>query len=412
MPVEQRLDAPLDEALVGSETDTTADAKATTATNRLASLDVYRGFVMMALATEGYIPAIAGKFPDSSFWQEMGRQFAHVQWEGGVFWDLIQPSFMFIVGVAMAYSYYSRRRKGDNAWKIAAHVLYRAAVLVGLGLLLVSMPYQRTNFEFTDILSQIGLAYPFAYLLVGRTARVQLAVAAGILIVYWLAFYLYLLPSPNFDYSSLGIQDLGKRFEGLYAHWNRYTNFADAFDRWFLNLFPRSAPFLHDPLGLATLNFVPSIVTLLSGIMAGELLRGPRQPTEKFLRLCVSGLGCLVAGLILGYTVCPIIKAIWTPSWVLVSAGFTFFLLALFYWITEIKGFVGLMFPLIVVGMNSLAMYLMIRLSREWLWRTVGLHLVNFRELKHIWPVEAATVALAMWLVCFWMYRRKIFIRL
>ena len=319
---------------------------------------------------------------------------------------------MFIVGVAIAYSYHSRRAKSENSGSIAAHVIYRTLVLIGLGFLLISMPYQQTNFEFTDILSQIGLAYPFAYLLVGRRPRVQLTAAAIILLTYWLAFYMYPLPSPNFDYSSLGIHHDGARFDGLYAHWNRYTNFGTAFDRWFLNLFPRSRIFLYDPLNLATLNFVPSIVTLLFGTMAGELLRGPRQPFDKFLKLCASGLTCVLLGLVLGYTVCPIIKAIWTPSWVLVSAGFTLLLLAAFYWITDIKGSKRVMFPLVVVGMNSLAMYLMIRLCRDWLWKTVEIHLYIFRDFKYIWPIEAATVTFAMWLVCFWMYRRRIFIRL
>jgi predicted acyltransferase len=379
---------------------------------RLISLDAYRGFVMMALATDGYIPHLAEKFPGSRFWQIMGRQFVHVPWEGGGFWDLIQPSFMFIVGVAIPCSYRSRRAKGESPSSITAHVLYRSVILIGLGLLLISMPYQQTNFEFTDILSQIGLAFPFAYLLVDRKPRVQLIVAAMILLTCWFTFYMYPLPSPNFDYSSLGIHDTGARFEGLYAHWNRYTNFATAFDRWFLNLFPRSRVFLYDPLNLATLNFVPSIVTLLFGIMAGELLRGDGPASSKFVTLCMAGLICLSLGLVAGYTVCPIIKAIWTPSWVLVSAGVAFWFLAAFYWLADVKGRTTLMFPLVVVGTNPLVMYLMIRLAREWLLKTVDVHLFNFRWLNYVWPIEATMVTLIMWLVCFWMYRRKIFIRL
>lgn len=151
----------------------------------------------------------------------------------------------------------------------------------------------------------------------------QLSVGGLILISYWLAFYLYSMPPRNFDYATLGVTEWVERFNGVYAHWNKYTNFAASFDRWFLNLFPRTKDFLYNPLGLATLNFVPSIVTLLLGVMAGELLPGPEQRYVKLFKLCKAGSISLALGLIAGYTVCPIIKAIWTPSWVLLSGGFT-----------------------------------------------------------------------------------------
>jgi len=153
-----------------------------------------------------------------------------------------------------------------------------------LGLLLrTGTANHQTIFLFDDILSQIGLVYPFAFLLIGKRPRVQLIVGGLILISYWLAFYLYPLPPQNFDYATLGVTDGAERFSGVYAHWNKYTNFAASFDRWLLNLFPRPKDFLYNPFGLATLNFVPSIVTLLFGVMAGELLRGPEQRYVKLL---------------------------------------------------------------------------------------------------------------------------------
>jgi heparan-alpha-glucosaminide N-acetyltransferase len=372
------------------------------------SLDAYRGFVMIVLSLEGYLPAIAQRFPNSAIWQALGRQFVHVDWDGGVFWDLIQPSFMFIVGVAIPFSHFSRRAKGDSSGKIAVHVVYRAVLLVMLGLLLrTGTANHQTIFLFDDILSQIGLAYPFAFLLTGKTTRVQLSVAGLILISYWLAFYLYSMPPQNFDYATLHVTEGVERFSGVYAHWNEYTNFAASFDRWFLNLFPRPKDFLYNPFGLATLNFVPSVVTLLFGVMAGELLRGPEQRYIKLLKLCKAGSISLALGLIAGYTLCPIIKAIWTPSWVLVSSGFTLWFLAAFYWAADIKGWKRLLFPLTVVGMNSIAMYLMIRLSKDWLWKVVEIHA---RGLS--WSMQFATVTFILWMICFWMFRKKIFIRI
>jgi heparan-alpha-glucosaminide N-acetyltransferase len=383
-------------------------AASTPLAERLVSLDAYRGFVMIVLALEGYIPAIAQRFPNSAIWQALGRQFVHVDWNGGVFWDLIQPSFMFIVGVAIPFSYFSRCAKGETSRKIAAHVMFRSFLLVILGLLLrTGTANHQTIFEFDDILCQIGLAYPFAYAVVGKKRRVQLIVTGLILASYWLAFYLYPLPPQNLDYATLGVTDGTERFSGLYAHWNRYTNFAASFDRWFLNLFPRTKDFLYNPLGLATLNFVPSIVTLLCGVMAGELLRGPEQRNVKLLKLCKAGSICFVVGLIAGYTVCPIIKAIWTPSWVLLSGGFTLWFLAAFYWAADIKGWKRLLFPLMVVGMNSMAMYLMIRLSKDWLWKVVEIHAGGLS-----WSMQFAAVTLIFWIICFWMFQKKIFIRL
>src|SRR2546423_1472073 len=307
---------------IPSEGGRTQGSEASNRSARITSLDAYRGLVMLALAFEGAGPEAVAKFPNAPWRQAFGRQFDHVDWEGAALWDLIQPSFMFIVGVAMTYSYFSRRSQGMSAASVAAHVVYRSVVLIMLGLLLTSLHHQQTHFSFGNVLGQIGLAFPFAFLVVGRPARLQLTVAALILIAWWLAFFLFPLPSSAFDYASLGIpQDAGP-FAGLYAHWNKYTNAAYAFDRWFLNLFPRPHEFLGNTTYGPTLNFFPSIVTMTLGIMAGDLLRGPRSPLEKLLRLSAAGAISLALGLILGYTFCPIVKTIWTSSWVLFSAGF------------------------------------------------------------------------------------------
>ncbi len=382
------------------------------ATVRLTSLDAYRGFVMLALALEGFVPAIALTFPQIGWLQLLGRQFVHVDWEGGVFWDLIQPSFLFIIGVAITYSVQSRRHQGQTSAQVGRHVIQRAVVLVLLAWMLGSMNSRQTEFKFEEILAQIGLAYPFAYLLAGKTLRTQVTWCAGILITCWIAFVLWPLPSPSFDYAALGIHDGGGPFTGLYAHWNKYTNLAVAFDRWLLNLFPRPDVWTGSKTYGATLDVIPSIVTMGLGIMAGDLLRSPRTATEKLRILCLAGVGLLLAGLLAGTTVCPIIKALWTPSWVLASGGAAVLFLAAAYWVADIRGYRRLVFPLVVVGANSLAMYLMIRLCKTWIWANLEIHLVGTFRLPHIWALDFLLGTLIMWLVCLWMYRRKIFLRL
>jgi predicted acyltransferase len=230
--------------------------------------------------------------------------------------------------------------------------------------------------------------------------------------VYWLVFYLFPLPSPAFDYAALQIPPDAGPFTGFYAHWNTFTNLAYVFDRWFLNLFSRAEPFLGNAVFAATLNFIPSIVTMVLGIMAGDLLRGPRQPVDKFRRLCLAGAACLLAGLVLGHTVCPIIKAIWTPSWTLFSGGFAFLFLAAMYWVADIRGWKALVFPLVVVGANSLAMYLMIRLCKQWIWDNLEIHLGGTLHLPHLWAIDFVMGTFIMWLVCLWMYRNRILVRL
>ncbi len=398
---------------IPSEGGRTQGSEAGNRSARITSLDAYRGFVMLALAFEGAGPEAVAKFQNHPWLQALGRQFDHVDWEGAAFWDLIQPSFMFIVGVAMTYSYFSRRSQGMSTASVAAHVVYRSVVLIFLGLLFTSLHEQRTYFNFGNILAQIGLAFPFAFLLVGRSLHHQLTAAALILIAWWLAFFLFPLPPSGFDYTSLGIpQDAAGPFAGLYAHWNKYSNVAVAFDRWFFNLFPRSHEFLGNETYGPTLNFVPSIVTMTLGIVAGNLLRGPRSPLEKLRRLSAAGAISLALGLILGYTVCPIVKALWTPSWVFFSAGFAFFFLAAAYWLADIKGQRGLMFPLVVVGANSLAMYFMIVVCRQWIWDNLNIHLGGLLHLSHMDALDYVLGALIMWLLCLWLYRRKIFIRL
>ncbi len=146
---------------------------------RLVSLDAYRGAIMLFMASGGLaLPEVAKHFPDDPVWRFLAFNTDHVPWIGCSLWDLIQPSFMFMVGVAMPYSIASRRAKGDSEIKITFHVLYRAIFLVLLAIFLSSNWSKRTNFVFTNVLAQIGLGYAFLYLLLGRGVRVQLAALA------------------------------------------------------------------------------------------------------------------------------------------------------------------------------------------------------------------------------------------
>ena len=393
---------------------------------RLVSLDAYRGAIMLFMASGGLaLPAVAKHFPDSPVWRFLGSHTEHVPWAGCSLWDLIQPSFMFMVGVAMPYSIASRRARGDSETKIVAHVLYRAVFLVLLAIFLSSNWSRQTNFMFTNVLAQIGLGYAFLYFLLGRGMRLQLAALTCVLLGYWLLFLIRSQPNTDGEFSNW-----------LFAHWNKHTNAAAEFDRWFLNLFPRPERFEIEKGGYQTLNFVPSLGTMILGLMAGEMLRTSKSKWRKLGWLLAAGAVCLALGWLAGQLVCPIVKRIWTPSWALFSAGWTFAMLAGFFWIIDIQGWRRWAFPLIVVGMNSIAMYCMAQLMKGWVERSLQMHLGPFAlpsltyivkpvlewmnvAVDPLWLnntygpiVQSAAALFVLWLICLWMYRRGVFLRI
>jgi heparan-alpha-glucosaminide N-acetyltransferase len=384
------------------------------ATARLASLDACRGLIMLLLASVGFgLGDVAKSYPDSAFWGLVRDQISHAEWAGCKLWDLIQPAFMFMVGVSMPFSFASRRTRGESPLRLAGHVVKRSLVLILLGVFLMSDGSARTNFTFVNVLTQIGLAYGFAALTVGRGPAVQGLALLGILGGYWLAFAVHPLPGPAFDLASVGVPaGWPHNFDGFFAHWNKNTNLAAAADLTIMNWFPRAEPFSYNEGGYQTLNFVPSMATLILGIMAGELLRGPRPSREKLSRLFVAAIACLAAGWVLGGAACPIVKRIWSPSWTIYAGGWTLLLLAALHAIVDVIGWRRWAFPLVVVGMNPITVYCLFMVSRGWIRESIETHLGR-RIFQGPWGPFLAALAVTgvIWLVCLWMYRRKIFIR-
>jgi len=221
---------------------------------RLVSLDAYRGFIMLAMASGGLaIPKVAQSFPNDPLWSFLAFHTDHVPWIGCSFWDLIQPSFIFMVGVAMPYSFARRQRQGDNSLWIGLHVLVRSLILVLLGVFLSSNWSTQTNWTFVNVLSQIGLGYALVFLLLGRGLAVQMVALAAILVGYTLFFDVYPAPGADFPWAHVGVKEGWPHLTGWFAHWDKNSNAAAAFDLWFLNLFSRPKPFLFNEGGYQTL---------------------------------------------------------------------------------------------------------------------------------------------------------------
>jgi heparan-alpha-glucosaminide N-acetyltransferase len=382
------------------------------------AVDAYRGLVMLLMMGEVMRFAdVYRAYPASLFWRVLAFNQTHVEWSGMGLHDMIQPSFTFLVGVALPYSIASRVRKGQSFSMQLGHAIWRSFLLIAIGIFLRSIDGPQTYFTFEDTLTQIGLGYTFAFLLYFCRPRWQWIALGGILFGYWLAWAIYPAPGAGFDYAAVGVApDWHHNFTGFASHWNKNSNLGQAFDMWFLNLFPRATPFRYNEGGYLTLSFIPTLGTMLLGLFAGRWYRETpsRIPLKKFM---LTGAGLVSLGLLLHFTgVGPIVKRIWTPSWTLFSGGVCFFFLSAFAWIIDENGYRRWAFPLVVVGLNSMAAYLIAHLCETFILSSLHINLgdrlfaVFGSALQPF--VLGVTVMLIYWLMLFWMFKKKIFIRI
>ncbi|MCA9035817.1 MAG: hypothetical protein KDA91_11845, partial [Planctomycetaceae bacterium] len=414
---------------------------------------------------------------DYDWWQRLAENFEHPLWVslkgsyGVAFWDLIQPAFMFMVGVSMPFSYGRRSMMGQSDSSRMLHAILRSVVLILMGVFLNSIRDERTDWAFPNVLCQIGLGYFFAWLLLNRSYSVQVISLLMILGVNWLMFYVN-TPPKDFDYSAVEAhEEDGEVFTDRFAQWSKNSNTAYQFDAWLLPklrsadsdaetsnatddsaaastadkdgseklaqdsnpkkpallrrlLFSNPEPYRPNRGGYTTLNFVPSIGTTLIGIMCGQLLLSGAVPAWRKLWMLVGAAAlCYGVGLLMHHTMCPIVKRIWTPSWVFFSGGFIIGMLALFYLAFDLLPFRRIAFPLVVVGMNSILIYMMGQLIRGWTASQIlRVHFTGLIEavfgstaLDPEWYapiVESTGVFLLFWLFLFWLYRQRIFLRI
>lgn len=521
---------------------TASDRRGKKVPGRLVSLDAFRGFIMTMLAASGF--GIAGfaaiEYPsdvwnshDHDYWKDLAFHFNHPDWLSAFdyykvsFWDLIQPAFMFMVGVAMPFSNARRAHQEQSFVRRAIHALVRSLALILLGVFLSSTGHSHTVWEFPNVLCQIGLGYFFAWILLNFRPLIQCLYLAIILVGYWMVFF-FNPPPADYDFPAVNASiEKGEVFEGTFSAWSKNGNVAFFFDRWLLPQLrtvpeaseppehaarlpaaaskwqtvvfrqdsakepaqPETAPaqepspsefeatdrtetsdapgeassnsaapavvgetannieiksekiaagpgllrriFLknEEPWtpnrgGYATLNFVPSIGTTILGILCGQLLMAGGYSHWSKLGILILAAGvCLGLGILADQTVCPIVKRIWTPSWVLFSGGYVIGMLALFYFLFDIAPLRLLAYPLVVVGMNSILIYMMGQTLGGWTRNNlIKVHLAGLIEaifgpkaLDPQWfaPITLPTTTFVIfWLFLYWLHRQRIYLRL
>ncbi len=358
--------------------------------DRLQSLDLFRGFTMFLLIGESTLlyehlrdPSLGG-----TLFHFIGTQLDHHPWHGLRFWDLVQPFFMFIVGVALALSTRNREARCESRGRITRHAVRRAVLLLVIGWALYCIEPGRITFRFQNVLAQLSVTYILAYFMMRRPAREQVALSFGLILVSEVLYRVFWVPGYNQPF--VPDHNFGAWFDMLISgelsagHW-------------------------------VSFNAVATTAHTIWGVLAGQWLMSSRPAAKKLRVLLVAGLAGVAAGFALD-PVSPVIKRICTGSFVIVSGGFCLLALAFCYWLVDVKGRKKGVLFFNIVGMNSLAIYIFTQTgATDWL-----SHLARpFTNALFGWAGElGAAVATSLvawallWAICFWLYRRRILIKI
>jgi predicted acyltransferase len=378
--------------------------------DRLLSIDALRGFDMFWIMGAEDIFRQWARWGNWPFKDLIETQLEHVEWDGFRFYDLIFPLFLFLVGAVLPFSLGKLREKGVPRSTLYWRVLRRTALLFALGLLCNNaLQFDFENLRIAGVLQRIALCYGLAALVVLNTGAIgQTLITVAILAGYW-ALLAY-VPAPGSapgDFSKLG--NLPGYIDAHYLPgkiMKAYYGYGD---------------------NEGILSTIPAVATVLLGALAGQWLRSGKAPGIKVVGLMVAGIVCLATGVIWGRLAVgtpwerwvpvipgfwfPVVKNIWTSSFVLVAGGWSLLLLALFYWIIDVLRFRAWAFFFAVIGANAITIY-------------VVPHFIDFHRMgkfffgglyKHagsFLPVAMELGAFAMaWLLLYFLYRHRLFLR-
>lgn len=357
---------------------------------RLLSLDVFRGLTMLLLIAESthFFSFLVDPQLKGTIWHAVGMQFHHHPWNGLRFWDLIQPFFMFIVGVALPFSFRSRTMRGESYPAIRNHALKRSVLLLFLGWALYCIGPGRITWRFQNVLAQLAVTYIIAFFLMKRSPRTQILWSLAFLAVSELLYRGF--PVAGFNQAFVPDHNFGAFIDMLISG-------ELSADHW------------------VAFNAIPTTAHTIWGVVTGQLLLSSRRERDKLKLMCFSGSAILVLGYALNF-VTPIIKRISTTSFVLAGGGWTLLAFAFSYWLVDVKQMRKGMWFFAVVGMNPLFIYLFAHIGGADLITNVvkpfTMGLFGWAGTLTASIITSAVVWLALWSICFWMDKRRIYIRL
>ncbi len=362
---------------------------------RIKSLDLFRGFTMFLLVAEGTLlyEYLLESTSEGSFWNALAIQFHHHPWNGLRFWDLIQPFFMFIVGTAMWFSVKKRKSIGQTSRDITKHIVKRCIILLALGVGLHIGYNGRLVWELWNVLAQLSVTILVAYALMNLPWKQQLLISLG------------LLALTEILYRYTGIQGYDQPFV-------KDHNFGSFMDMVLMGKINHGG-------GWVTINAIPTSAHTIWGVLAGKLLDSDKKQIEKVKILLFTGLGMLVIGYSMDWVgLTPIIKRICTSSFVITSGGWCLIALSIAYWIIDVKGVHQWIFVFAVVGMNPIFIYIFMETAgREWLVPFTSsftndiFSFIGFNtEIVHVF--NALVVLGIAWYLCYWLYKKRIFIKI
>jgi predicted acyltransferase len=369
----------------------------TNRTDRLVSLDVFRGITIAGMVLVN----------NPGTWSNIYWPLEHAEWHGWTPTDLVFPFFVFIVGVAIPLAFGRRTESGGSKRDLYLKIVRRTVIIFALGIFLAGFPYfQLSTIRIPGVLQRLAVCYLFASIIFLNTkVRTQTIVTLVLLVVYCLL--MTRLHAPGF-----ATGDLSK--EGSLASFVDRAVFGP-------HIWKQGK--VYDPEGL--LSTIPAIATALCGVLTGQWLRTNKSQYEKVTGLFVAGAGCLVIGWCWN-PFFPINKSLWTSSYVCFTAGLALQLLALCYWLIDIRKYQSWARPFAVFGVNAIALYvgtalmarLMGLLKLPWGSETISLQGWIFQKIFLPWasPVNAslayAIVFILLWLGVMWiLYSRRIFIK-
>ncbi len=357
---------------------------------RLVSLDALRGFDMLFLVGIAGVFQTLPRLSDNALFTWLAGQCEHTVWHGFHLYDLIFPLFIFMVGTSLPFALTKRLQKGYSRNKLYIHIVKRSLLLFIIGLVINGfLGFDFSDFGYTGVLQRIAIAYFFSAIIVMNTdIKTQAIIAGSLLISYWLL--MILVPVPGFG-------------PGVLTPEGNLHAFIDQ------KLLPgKLYNGSYDEDGI--LQQLSSIAVCLAGVLAGHWLRSANTPDKKVLGLGIAGLASIITGLIWNFSF-PIIFRLWSSSYAMLAIGMSAMTLSLFYWIIDVRGYKKWAFPFVVVGLNSITIYLAVRfLDFE---AFVNKFVYGFIDyLGDAKPVFMSICILVVeWLFLYFLYRKKTFLK-